>query len=286
MKMNEFTGMIKKIFRNLRDLNKIEQTVIQSEIERIRRAYITNSKSLIPYGRKSYSQNDEDGIIEEIFDRIGYTNKKFIEIGIGDGLENNTLALLIGGWSGLWVDMNYRSINKIIATWRSLIDQKKLIAVASKVNIKNINKIIFDSGVFGEIDLLSIDIDGNEIYVLDAIQGVSPRCIVVEYNAKLGPKLEYCMPYSEEHMWDGSDDFGSSLKYLEIFMASRNYSLVGCNITGANAFFVRSDLLQDSFISPYTSEVHYQPPRYYLSGYASGHPASFKSISRILTKQI
>src|SRR5262245_41373742 len=56
------------------------------------------------FGFKSYSQYDEDGIIEEIFRRIGTTNKRFIEFGVEDGLENNTLKLLLEGWGGLWIE--------------------------------------------------------------------------------------------------------------------------------------------------------------------------------------
>ena len=72
-----------------------------------------DAKSLVPHGFKIYSQNDEDGIIREIFGRIGTTNKIFLELGIGDGLENNTLALLFEDWKWLWIEGLSRNANRI-----------------------------------------------------------------------------------------------------------------------------------------------------------------------------
>lgn len=282
MKLSEVIRTIKTIVKNLREFGRIEQLLIYSEIERIQLAHKSISKSLVPFGRKAYSQNEEDGIIDEIFNRIGRKNRIFVEIGIGTGLENNTLALLLEGWSGLWVDADAASVKNIVAAWGRLIASRKLTAIACRVNKSNINQVISNSGISGEIDFLSVDIDGNDVHIFEAIRCISPRCVVIEYNAKYGPKIEYCMPYLEEHVWDGSDAFGASLKYIEVVMARHNYALVGCNITGINAFFVRADLLGDKFIDLCVSETHYQPPRYHLSGYASGHRASFRTIAGII----
>lgn len=281
MKLNEVVRTIKMIVKGLRDLGRMQQVVIHAEIDRLQRIHSDDQKSLIPYGRKSYSQNDEDGIIEEIFRRIGHVNKTFVEIGVGDGLENNTLALILGGWRGLWVDVNVKAIKNIVEKWRGLVNSRTLQAISCRADVTNIDHIISNAGIRGEVDLLSIDIDGNDVYIFEAIQCISPRCVVIEYNAKFGPVLKYAMPYSATYEYDGTDASGSSLKHLEKTFAMRGYSLVACNITGVNAFFVRSDLLGDKFVQPYISETHYQPPRYHLIGYVSGHPASFGLISGV-----
>lgn len=67
----------------------------------------------------------------------------------------------------------------------------------------NINQIFADNNFTGEIDLLSIDIDGNDYYVWEAIDIVSPRVVVIEYNSKIPPTCEWIMPYCEQHIWDG-----------------------------------------------------------------------------------
>src|SRR5713226_4127650 len=59
---------------------------------------------LAPYGYPAYSQSDDDGIIQEIYRRIGFTNRQFIDFGCADGIENNTTYLVLTGWSGLWMD--------------------------------------------------------------------------------------------------------------------------------------------------------------------------------------
>jgi hypothetical protein len=150
--------------------------------------------------------------------------------------------------------------------------------VSSYVTRGNINSLI--SGVVSEsnIDLLSVDIDGNDFHVLDAIDCIQPRVIVVEYNAKFAPPIEYCMNYNESHVWAGDDNYGASLKFLEIGLQKKGYCLVGCNLTGNNAFFVRQDLAGDKFLMPYTAETHYEPAKFFLASITSGHAASYKTL--------
>jgi hypothetical protein len=101
--------------------------------------------------------------------------------------------------------------------------------------------------------------------------------IVAEYNAKFPADIFWVMQYNEAHQWDSSDYFGASLKALEDLLASRGYALVGCSVLGTNAFFVRKDLVADPpFCSPFTSQNHYEPPRYFLLPvFESGFPARF-----------
>ncbi len=87
---------------------------LRSEMEAMQRLpKYGNPLSLVPHGRKMFSQNDEDGIIIEIFRRIGTTNKTFVEFGCGDGIENNSYALLFQDWNGLWIDGSPKNIGKI-----------------------------------------------------------------------------------------------------------------------------------------------------------------------------
>src|SRR5262245_35138910 len=92
------------VSRTSATLAQIQQSVVQRELDWLRsRPKCSDPKHLGPYGAKIYCQCDEDGIITEIFRRIGTTNKCFVEFGIGNGLENNTNALLFDGWHGLWI---------------------------------------------------------------------------------------------------------------------------------------------------------------------------------------
>jgi hypothetical protein len=254
---------------------------VLSEMEIIKDRYRGDALSLLPYGYKVFSQSEEDGITFEIFNRIGKTNKKFIEIGVGNGLENNTLSLLFDGWQGVWIDGGSEFVKAASNNYNMTL-KNKLIAINSIVTVENVDNLICDSGVSGEIDLLSIDIDGNDAYILESITSVKPRVIIIEYNAKFGPIIDYCIPYSGTHERHGTDYYGASLKHLEKIMEKRSYNLVACNLSGANAFFVRSDLCEGRFSAPFTSEHHFQPARYWVAGYPSGHPASYKTLESLL----
>ena len=242
-------------------------------------------RCLVRYGCKIYSQTDEDGIIHEIFKRIGTTNKKFIEFGVGNGLENNTLALLFQGWKGLWIEGSSGFCTAIREGFARTVQQGVLQVENAFITTNNIDQIIARHIKDSEIDLLSVDIDGNDFHVYDAIRSVSPRVIVFEYNAKMGYFIRYCMHYNEEYVWNGTDNFGMSLKFLEDEMRRRDYALVGCNLFGLNAFFVRCDLLNDKFLAPYTAEQHYETPKYNLGNYSNGHPASYRTLEDSILMQ-
>lgn len=245
---------------------------------------LASPKILSGYGYKVFSQSDEDGIISAIFDRIGRTNKTFVEFGVGDGLENNTVALLYEGWSGLWIEGSADLCRKINIGFESAIKSKQLKIINSFVTPENIDNLISSEIHVPEIDLLSVDIDGNDAHVFDRITCIKPRVIVFEYNSKFGPSLSYCMAYDKNYIWRKTDRFGASLKYFELLLRDKGYSCVGCNIVGTNVFFVRNDLLEDHFHAPYTSENHFEPARYELVGLPSGHPCSHATFGTRLVK--
>ena len=234
-----------------------------------------DKKRLEPFGFKVYSQCDEDGIIQQIFARIGLRSKIFVEFGVENGLENNTIKLLLEGWCGLWIEGNESYVLQIKKKFYDVLATDRLRVKESFITRENINSLI---GTYftDEIDLLSIDIDGNDIYILDAITVINSRVIVIEYNSKFPPPLNIAQRYNPEHKWSGSDYMGASLEAITKVAARKGYSLVGCNIVGSNAFFVRNDLLSDKFRPPFTAENDYQPARYFLwQTFASGHPADW-----------
>jgi hypothetical protein len=230
-----------------------------------------DARRLERHGFKVYSQHDEDGIIQEIFDRIGIKNRVFVEFGVANGLENNTLKLLLQGWQGLWIEGSAKAVAAIDTKFYDVVEAGRLQIRCAMVDRENINTVI-GAAVNGEIDLLSIDIDGNDIYVLEEIKVVTPRVIVIEYNGKFPPSISVAQRYNPAHQWRGTDYVGSSLAAITKVAARKGYSLVGCGIVGVNAFFVRNDLVGDKFQPPFTAENHYQPARYFLSQlFHSGH---------------
>jgi hypothetical protein len=228
-------------------------------------------KRLLRCGFKVYSQNDEDGIIQEIFKRIGTTNRTFVEFGVETGVETNTTKLLLEGWRGLWIEAASTSVAEIRKIFAHKLAEGSLKVRESVVTVANINGLIAEAGVGGEIDLLSVDIDYNDYWIWKAITTINPRVVVVEYNATLRPPLSLVVPYDPNGSWDGSNFFGASLEAFVKLGRDKGYRIVGCNFSGSNAFFVRSDLVGDHFLQPATAEEHYEPARYFFSNLQSGH---------------
>ena len=229
--------------------------------------------------RQAFSQSGEDGIIDEIFARVGTTNRFFVEFGVGNGLENNTASLLIKGWNGYWMEADGEWVRDIERDFRALLDGKQLLLRQAFITAENIESLLEWANVPKAFDLLCIDIDGNDYWVWQAIANYRPRVVVVEYNALFSPEIRWAMRYDPAAIWNRTSYQGASLKSLEILGMQKGYRLVGCNFAGVNAFFVREDLVGDAFCAPFTAENHYEPARYHLIR-AVGHPRGFGDFVR------
>ncbi|WP_157147117.1 FkbM family methyltransferase [Brachyspira pilosicoli] len=205
---------------------------------------LNDPKRLENYGYKVYSQNDEDGIINEIFNRIGTTNKFFIEFGVQDGIECNCHYLLFQGWEGVFIEGSKDYCDKINKYYESLISKSKLQVINAFITKENINDLISSTKAISikDIDLLSIDIDGNDYHIFQAIDVINPRVVIIEYNVKFPPPVKWVMPYNSKHVWDGTEKQGASLQAIVDLAKVKGYELVATNISGVNAFFVRKDL--------------------------------------------
>lgn len=229
-------------------------------------------KRLLRYGFKVYSQTDEDGIIQEIFRRVGSTSKTFIEFGVDTGIECNTAKLLVEGWRGLWIEASNPKVAEIRKNFAAFLSEGRLKLIENLVTAENINALLHQAGTTGEVDLLVIDIDYNDYWIWKAIEVANPRVVVIEYNPTLRPPLSLVVPYEPTRQWDGSNYFGASLEALVRLGRAKGYRIVGCNFSGSNAFFVRDDICGDHFLEPATAEEHYEPPRYFAILLMAGHP--------------
>jgi len=242
--------------------------------ERQTEEHLHDPEFLESYGYKVYSQNDEDGILQEIFDRIGTETKRFVEFGVQDGLECNSHYLLHKGWTGLWLEGSEAFYRQIQKNFAAVIAEGSLKTDCVFITRENIDRVLETHLPSREVDLLSIDVDGNDYHIWEAISCISPRVVCIEYNGRFPPDCEWVMPYFSEHTWGGNDYFGASLKALENLGRKKGYQLVGTNLTGVNAFFVREDLAQGKFPEPATAENLYNAPKYTWR-HITGHPNEF-----------
>lgn len=232
---NNYTCISGDIINNIRDFYSREINLNK---------ILCDPKRLENYGYKVYSQNDEDGIINEIFNRIGTTNRFFIEFGVQDGIECNCHYLLFQGWEGVFIEGSEDYCNKINEYYKYLISKSKLKVINAFITRENINDLISTTKaiIIKDIDLLSIDIDGNDYHIFQSIDVINPRVVIIEYNVKFFPPVKWVMDYNSEHVWDGTEKHGASLQAIVDLAKIKGYELVATNISGVNAFFVRKDL--------------------------------------------
>jgi hypothetical protein len=283
----QMSGYIQGLRRRLEHIQEILDDLYQAQAdERIEallaRPRYADSKRLSQFEHKVFSQMGEDGIIAEIFRRIGTTNRMFVEFAAGDGAENNTLYLLTLGWQGVWIEGRDEYVREIAASRSDEIKHGKLRLLHEFITAENIDALLKKAIVPAEFDLLSIDIDRNDYWTWKALGSYRPRVVVIEYNAIFPPGCQWVVAYAPEATWDGTSNCGASLTALEVLGAQMGYKLVGCNLGGTNAFFVREDCVANHFSSPFTAQNHFEPARYYLARRLAGHPRAVAHIWRKL----
>jgi methyltransferase FkbM-like protein len=193
-----------------------------------------------------YSQNGEDGILAWLLAHVGAPNRTFVEFGIGDGSECNTANLSrTFGWRGLLLEADAEFAERAWVFYRRFPGVR---IVTAEVTPENIDSLLREHGA-AEVDVLSVDVDGNDYWVWRALTEIEPRVVVIEYNATFGPKRSVTVPRR-----DGFDRYrehvsgfyhGASLAALAKLGNEKGYALVGCDSRGGNAFFVRRELLRE-----------------------------------------
>lgn len=192
-----------------------------------------------------FSQNGEDGILEWLVAKLPMIPHTFIEFGVENYLESNTRFLLMNrNWRGLVIDGSKENIDFIKN--QSLYWQHDLTAVSSFITAENINTIFKDNNFIGDIGILSVDIDGNDYWVWEAIDVINPAIVVVEYSAVLGDIYPLSIPYQADfyrfNAHYSGQYAGASIAAFNYLAEQKGYQLLGTNSTGVNAFYIRNDL--------------------------------------------
>lgn len=197
-------------------------------------------------GFRVFSQNDEDGLLLFVFAVIGSAYKTFVEIGTEDGTECNCANLAINfGWHGLFVDAREACVEAGRQYYASHPDTFTYPPkfVCARVTRENVNQVIQDAGMSGEIDLLSIDIDGNDYWIWEALTCISPRVVIIETTIEFGMR-NIVVPYDAEYVVHGRvpDYHGASPAAMTKLAKRLGYRLVGANLYGFNTIYVRNDI--------------------------------------------
>lgn len=203
-------------------------------------------------GFKCMSQADEDGILLFLFSVLGFGTRKCVELCAGDGMECNTANLIVHhGWHGLLVDGSERNVSRGRKYFSQLSHTYVFPPTFARawVTRGGVNELCVAHGFAGDVDLLSLDLDGVDYWIWEALDVCSPRVVVVEYNNILGPERNWTVPYADDFDYrrypttNGGPNFaGASLKAFVELGRRKGYRLVGTNRLGFNAFFVKNGL--------------------------------------------
>jgi hypothetical protein len=206
-------------------------------------------QNLESHANKTWSQRGEEGILEHIFFSIGTTNKFLVDIGAGDGYRySNTRVFIDQGWDSLLIEGNESMSGAgVHVAW---------------VTPDNVNQILADAGVPLEFDLLSIDIDGQDPWVLKELTFL-PRVIVAEFNPNFEPGVSRSVERDPDFKHDGSTYFGASFEAMRRIGNGKGYITIG-QIGSVNMFMVRREII------PELSELNITYQQYDTHPYYSG----------------
>jgi hypothetical protein len=208
---------------------------LRRRIQRLRSRLPRGSLTEREFGVRS--QNGEDGVIQELLEAAGIRKGFFVEFGIGTGDQGNCVLLADKlGWSGLFMEADPESFGALARKYRRTT---RVQTAEADVTVTNVEQLFTSHGVPAELSVLSIDIDGNDYWVWEAVTGFRPDIVIVEYNAALGFDRKLVMSRDDAHRWDGTDYFGASLAAYCSLADSKGYDLVHTDRTGVNAFYVR-----------------------------------------------
>ena len=235
-----FLSVIKG-FRKISKNNKKKKDKFSSNLDKINH---------FEYGITS--QNNEDGIIEHIFTKT--SNKKyFVEFGF-DFFECNSINLIKNGWSGLLIDADEEKCIKMDKCINFFYPKSKVKIINEKIYKENINNLIYSNIDSDHIDFLSIDIDGNDYWVLDEMKTEKVNVLCSEYNPWIGNNVQKVMPYDKNFIYQNDYYFGASLLAYVNLLNSKGFDLIAVDSSGTNAFYIKKEM-SDNFeiLSPQKS---------------------------------
>lgn len=243
-------NLLKDLFLILKIRNRFNPSIQISQVQLMQSYQEKALKNELPAisstGFRVFSQFEEDGLLLFIFSVLGMKNKSFVEIGSDDGVNSNSANLYFNfGWHGLFLDGNSKSIKRGIKFFKKYPHPwfYKPVFKCALVKRENVNDLIADAGLKGEIGLLSIDIDGNDYWVWDAITVVQPDVVIIETHNEFGLN-DIVVPYDSEYFYPGKHPVyhGASPVAMTKLAKRKGYRLVGSNALGFNFIYVKNGL--------------------------------------------
>lgn len=245
--------------------------------------FIKEVRNLSDVEFQVYSQWGDDGIIQWLIHQVEMPNKTFVEFGVQDFSEANMRFLLVNNnWEGFIMDGSEDNVNYVrndSINYHHHISSKSVF-----ITRENINDLLLKRPFKKDIDILSIDIDGNDYWIWKEITLTTPILVICEYNAVFGLN-PWTIPYQSDFIRDYASDkmiyYGSSLQSLCDLAETKGYFFIGCNSAGNNAYFLRKDKIGN--IKPLSAEEGFEEAKFretnVLNGEIAPDEIRFKAIN-------
>ena len=225
----------------------------------------THYKSIQEAGFRCYSQFEEDGIILYLMTMLGIENGICVEICCGDGRECMSTNLILNhGFQGFLFDGSRENVNYARTFFHLKKDNMAMTPVIRKawITAENVNDHILAAGSPTEIDFLSLDVDGMDYWIWEAINCISPKICCFETHDWIPSQLSLTVPYQSNFDMNKSIEPGFrsvSLKAMQILSKKKGYTLLGAHRHGFNVFFIRNDLILPFHNEVSPEEIHNNP---------------------------
>lgn len=227
---------------------------------------LSGSDGINGYEYSLFSQHGEDGIIRYLLSEVGIKSRTCVEFGFGV-VQNNSLRLALHeDFQGLFIDGSEENCD-LFNRSAARLHLENVVAISRFLDLNNIEATIRSGVASGEIDFLSVDVDGNDYWFWEKIDCVSPRIVCIEYNSGFGPDWPVTVAYDPNfRRFDKHPSgfyHGCSVAALEKLGKNKGYRLVGCDSSGTNAFFLRDDVTAPN-VATLMPSVAYRPHRNWL----------------------
>lgn len=278
---------LKNYLWDSRNLGRVNASLTKGAISKAARQFCLSSPETWEFS--GFSQNGEDGILDVLRSQLLVSNRYFIEIGSADGVENNTAWLaVVEKYAGLMLDGNSAMVdraNRVVTPFSIGVESRQLFV--TKDNASTIRDMALQLGP----DVFSLDIDGNDYYIAEALfaAGFKPAIFVVEYNSAYGPEKRLTIPYEEKFSMVNAHPtqlyYGVSIAGWISFFQRQGYRFLTVDRAGVNAFFVDQERFDSSFIDGVAS-VRFNENLLQYRRFGAGHESQFKLIENMRFQEL
>ena len=273
-------GVLKNYLFDLRDRQRMNLAI--SKGAAMRQARKVDLTLPTTWEFSGFSQNGEDGVLDVLRSQLLSSNRYFVEIGSADGMENNSSWLVVAEqYNGLMIEGSpalVERVNRLVVRHSIGVECKNVFL--TQENARDLTALAMHQ----DPDVFSLDIDGNDYYVLQELlkNGLRPRIVVVEYNSVYGPDRSLTIEYDRDFYFKKAHPtelyYGVSIAGWRKILGDYGYRFVTVEKNGVNGFFVDPEFFDSAFLDG-VQGCQFSENRYQLMKFRKSSEEQFELIA-------